>query len=173
MSEIGIRQAATDGDYAAARALIENYAKELDVDLCFQDFTEEIANLSAMYGPPRGCLLLASIGNEIIGCVAVRRHDDQRCEMKRLYVRPQHRGAGVGRQLAKIAIAAAGKLGYLQMLLDTLPQMREAQALYASLGFEQISSYYHNPLPGVHCLARRLGSSKSDSDANMMTSRIT
>lgn len=173
MSKIEFRQAATDGDFAAARALIENYAKELGVDLCFQDFAEEIANLSAMYGPPAGCLLLASISGEIIGCVAFRRHNNETCEMKRLYVRPQHRGSGIGRQLVEIAVTTATRLGYQQMLLDTLPSMSEAQTLYASLGFEEIASYYPNPLPGVRYLGRRLGSSKSDGKTDVMTVRIT
>ncbi len=157
MSQVEVRQAATADDFSAAKALIENYAVELGVDLCFQDFSEEIANLSVMYGPPHGCLLLASASAELVGCVAFRKRDDKACEMKRLYVQPQYRGAGVGRQLAQIAIAKATKLGYEQMLLDTLPVMTEAQALYASLGFEEIPSYYSNPLSGVRYLVCSLG----------------
>lgn len=157
-SQFEVKQATTAEDFAAARTLIKNYAAELDVDLCFQDFTEEIEKLSEMYGPPSGCLLLASASREVVGCVAVRKFDVESCEMKRLYVQPQHRGSGVGRQLAEIAIATAAKLGYAQMMLDTLPDMNEAQTLYASLGFEEISSYYPNPLAGVRYLACPLGS---------------
>ena len=157
MNEIEVRQASSAEDFAVARELIERYAIELGVDLCFQDFAEEIANLSDMYGPPGGCLLLASAGEEAVGCVAVRRIDHESCEMKRLYVQPQHRGAGVGRQLAQTAIATATRLGYSRMMLDTLPDMNEAQAIYASLGFEEISSYYPNPLKGVRYLACSLG----------------
>ena len=158
MNKVEVRQATTDNDFAAAKALIESYAVELGVDLCFQDFAEELANLSTMYGPPDGCLLTALVGGEVAGCVAIRKQSDATCEMKRLYVQPRHRSAGVGRALAEIAITTASKLGYVHMLLDTLPQMSEAQALYASLGFEEISGYYPNPLPGVRYLARRLGS---------------
>lgn len=158
MNQVEVRQAATASDFAVAKALIEDYAVELGVDLCFQDFGDELANLQTVYGPPDGCLLMACVGGEVAGCVAVRKHAEDACEMKRLYVQPRHRGAGVGRVLAEIAIATAGKLGYVHMFLDTLPQMSEAQALYASLGFGEISGYYPNPLPGVRYLARRLGS---------------
>ncbi|UCH48119.1 MAG: GNAT family N-acetyltransferase, partial [Betaproteobacteria bacterium] len=163
VSQVEVKQATSAEDFAVAKTLIEHYAAELNVDLCFQDFAEEIADLSGMYGPPGGCLLLASAGGEVVGCVAVRKLDAGSCEMKRLYVQPQHRAAGVGRRLAEIAIATAAELGYTQMMLDTLPDMNEAQAIYASLGFEEIAGYYPNPLPGVRYLVCRLGGDKPDS----------
>lgn len=148
-----ITEATTAEDYSSGRALIEEYAASLDVDLCFQNFSEELANLQDVYGPPAGCLLLAREGAAIVGCVAVRCREQEICEMKRLYVRPEQRGRGVGRSLATAALARARGLGYRRMVLDTLPAMTEAQSLYESLGFREITSYYLNPLPGVRYLA--------------------
>lgn len=145
--------AASDADYAAGRALIEEYAAGLGVDLCFQNLSEELANLRAVYGPPGGSLLLARRDDALCGCIAIRSLQPGVCEMKRLYVRPQGRGTGLGRRLADAAIAQAKHLGYTRMVLDTLPQMRAAQALYASLGFREIAGYYENPLADVRYLA--------------------
>jgi ribosomal protein S18 acetylase RimI-like enzyme len=156
-------EAASAEDYAAGRALIEEYAAALGVDLCFQNFSEEISNLAKRYGPPLGCLLLARCDGETVGCVAIRYHAAGACELKRLYVRPQHRGSGLGRRLTESAIARARKLGYSRMVLDTLPSMDTAQALYASLGFREVDSYYPNPLSGVRYLEYELDSSESDS----------
>lgn len=170
VSHVEIKQATSAEDFEVARGLIERYATELGVDLCFQDFAEEIADLSAMYGPPGGCLFLASANGKEVGCVAVRKLDADSCEMKRLYVQPQHRGTGLGRRMAEVAIASAAELGYVRMMLDTLPAMAEAQSLYASLGFEEIADYYPNPLPGVRYLACQLRRSKPDSEPDEMIS---
>lgn len=151
-----INQARSAEDYAAGKALIEEYAAALGVDLCFQNFSEEIASLSSLYGPPGGRLLLARVGGEPAGCVAVRDRGAPACEMKRLYVRPPYRGLGLGRRLAESAIGSARELGYSRMVLDTLPSMSEAQALYESLGFREAEAYYANPLLGVRYLARSL-----------------
>lgn len=148
--------------YAAGRTLIEEYAAGLGVDLCFQNFSEEIANLSKIYGPPHGCLLLVRIDGETVGCVAVRNQGAAICEMKRLYVRPQYRGAGLGRRLVELAIKHAQQLGYSRMVLDTLPSMTEAQSLYESLGFRGVEGYYPNPLDGVRFLARELTNSEQN-----------
>jgi ribosomal protein S18 acetylase RimI-like enzyme len=153
-----ITEAATASDYAAGRALIEEYAAALGVDLCFQNFSQELADLQGMYGPPGGCLLLARVAGQAVACVAVRPADGGDCEMKRLYVRPAHRGDGLGRRLAEAAVRNARRLGYARMVLDTLPSMAEAAALYESLGFREIEGYYPNPLPGVRYLARELAS---------------
>jgi ribosomal protein S18 acetylase RimI-like enzyme len=134
----------------------------LGVDLCFQNFSEELASLRELYGPPRGCLLLARANGELAGCVAVRDKGASVCEMKRLYVKPQHRGAGLGRRLAESVIGHARQLGYARMVLDTLPTMSEAQFLYASLGFLEIEGYYQNPLSGVRYLARMLDGDEQD-----------
>lgn len=99
--EIEIRSPRDARDYAAARTLIEDYAATLGVDLSFQHFEEELTQLSSMYAPPAADLLLAWAGADAVGCIAVRRHDDETAEMKRLYVRPSHRGRGLGVRLAR------------------------------------------------------------------------
>lgn len=107
-----------------------------------------------MYGPPFGCLLLAVDSHRVVGCVGVRRlkGDATGCEMKRLYVRADGRGRGVGRTLAQSAVAAGRRLGYRRMVLDTLPTMTAAAALYDELGFREAAPYYDNPNPGVRYL---------------------
>lgn len=153
---IDLSAAASAADYATARALIEEYAAGLGVDLCFQNLEGELAGLRAVYGPPDGYLLLARIDATPCGCIAFRRMQEGACEMKRLYVRPQGRGTGLGRRLAVAAIEEAKRIGYTRMLLDTLPEMHAAQALYASLGFREIPGYYPNPMAGVRYLALEL-----------------
>lgn len=148
-SSIFIATATTPEDYVVAGALFKAYQQELGVDLCFQGFQQELENLPAMYGEPKGCLLLAKRWDEIIGCVALRPTEAGQCEMKRLYVKPDARKTGAGRLLATAIIDAGKRLGYNAMVLDTLETLRPALQLYASLGFEECAPYYHNPLPGV------------------------
>lgn len=127
------------------RELFQEYAGSLEIDLCFQNFGRELAELPGQYGPPAGRLMLAVHGDEFAGCVGVRRIDGVTSEMKRLYVRPAFRRNGLGRALALAAVAAARELGYERMRLDTLGSMTAAIGLYESMGFRRIAPYYHNP----------------------------
>jgi ribosomal protein S18 acetylase RimI-like enzyme len=140
----------------AVREIFREYAAGLGVDLCFQQFDEELAGLPGDYAAPRGALLLAYVEGAVAGCVALRPIDSvdyaNAAEMKRLYVRKAFRGFGLGRQLAERALDAARAAGYDCVLLDTLDDMEAARALYAELGFEEIPPYYHNPIPGAHYL---------------------
>ncbi|MGH7772674.1 MAG: GNAT family N-acetyltransferase [Candidatus Binatia bacterium] len=144
-----IVQAKESEELQAVRTLFKEYAASLNFELCFQNFNEELANLPGDYAPPEGCLLLALQDRELAGCVALRRQEDDICEMKRLYVRPTVRGLGIGKALAEAIIVEARGKGYKNMWLDTVPSMQEAQTLYESLGFQAIKSYRHNPICGT------------------------
>jgi ribosomal protein S18 acetylase RimI-like enzyme len=149
---------ASPGDFDDVRSLFEEYAASLGFDLGFQDFERELRELPGEYAPPRGALLLARSGARAIGCVGVRPLAAETCEMKRLYVRAEHRGSGAGRALAEAAIRAGGELGYARMRLDTVPSMGAARALYRALGFREIPSYRYNPVPGTAFMEIELGS---------------
>ncbi len=139
-----------------ARALFREYAASLGVDLSFQGFEEELAELPGDYAPPRGRLLLGVLDAEAAGCVGLRPFGERDCELKRLYVRPAARGTGLGRRLVEAVVEAAREIGYERMLLDTLPSMEAARGLYASLGFEEVEPYRYNPVPGTRFMALRI-----------------
>jgi putative acetyltransferase len=141
---------------AACRELFVEYQRALGVSLCFQGFDAELANLPGDYAPPRGLLLLARHGEVPAACVALRPLFHRDAEMKRLYVRPAHRGSGIGRYLTERIIAEARARGYSSLKLDTLPSMRAAQGLYAKLGFRDTAPYNDNPVTGVRFLALEL-----------------
>lgn len=176
MSELvfAIKPARSDADFAATAQLFSAYASGLDIDLGFQNFAAELANLPGAYAAPAGELLLARDSHgQAIGCVGLRPLGDvslrpsdnvglrpfmpgQACEMKRLYVSPPGRGLGLGRALVDAIFAEAVRIGYQQMRLDTLPTMAQAAALYRSMGFVQIDPYYDTPIAGTLFLARSL-----------------
>lgn len=141
-----------DARVAQARVLLLEYTQSLGVDLSFQNFERELADFPARYLPPDGALLIASHAERLAGSIAMRRLDEDACEMKRLYVRPEFRGLGVGRRLAGAVIDTARSIGYRHMRLDSLPGMDDAQRLYRDLGFREIGAYYENPIPGTRYL---------------------
>src|SRR5208337_576465 len=149
-------QAETPEEIEEVRRLLREYEASLGVSLCFQGFERELAELPGEYAPPGGRLWMALAADQAVGCVALRRVDDETCEMKRLYLRPGFRGRGAGRLLAVAIIGEARKIGYKKMRLDTLAEMREARTLYESLGFKRIEPYYHNPMQGAIFMALAL-----------------
>lgn len=152
-----IRPAVGAADMDTARALFREYADWLDVDLCFQGFEAELAGLPGAYAPPGGGLWFAVVDGAVAGSVGMRPLDGGRCEMKRLWVRPAHRGLGLGRRLAETAVQAGRAAGYRAMCLDTLGFMDAARALYTRLGFREVPAYYDNPLEDVRYLELDLG----------------
>lgn len=160
MSLSGTKTSATEllealsaADVAACKELFVEYQQALGVSLCFQGFEAELASLPGDYAPPRGRLILALHRGLPAGCVALRPLSHRDAEMKRLYVRPAHRGAGLGRMLASRIIEAARAIGYETVKLDTLPQMQAAQRMYESLGFRDTAAYNDNPIGGSRFMA--------------------
>lgn len=152
-----IQPAVTGGDIAAVANLFRAYAASLSVDLAYQDFETELAGLPGKYAPPQGALLLARNSSGVpVGCVALRPLDATMSEMKRLYVAPAGRGTGAGRALLDAVLDAARAAGYREIRLDTLPDMKDAQALYLRNGFEVIAPYYDTPVAGTLFMRRIL-----------------
>jgi ribosomal protein S18 acetylase RimI-like enzyme len=146
---IRVTQPQSEDDWRRARQLVEEYAASLDLDLSFQNLEHELEHLTSEYASPTGAFLLAEESGAYLGCIAVRHFSGGIGEVKRLYVSPAARGRGVGRLLVQGIVAAAKELGYARVRLDTLPDMKEAQALYVSLGFKPIAPYRFNPMPGT------------------------
>ena len=150
VSGLALKQVESASEVAQARELLLEYARSLGFSLCFQDFDKELFGLPGDYAPPPGRLLLAEYENQLAGCVALHRLDAEVCEMKRLYLRVQFRGKGLGRALAHGIIAEAREIGYQRMRLDTVePVMKDAVAMYRKLGFQEIAPYRVNPMPGT------------------------
>jgi putative acetyltransferase len=147
---LNLWQAESPAQIAQARELFLEYAQSLGFSLCFQNLDKELAGLPGDYAPPEGRLLLLECEGQLAGCVALRKFDSGICEMKRLYLRPQLRGKGVGRALAERIIAEARQIGYRQMRLDTVgPVMKDAVEMYRKLGFKEIAPYRLNPMAGT------------------------
>lgn len=143
-------QATSDEEIRQARQLFEEYAAWLGLNLCFQNFDKELAELPGQYAPPSGRLFLAYENDQLAGCIALRQIGDGISEMKRLYVRPEFRSQGLGRRLTENLLREAGEIGYRRVRLDTLPgKMDQAIAMYRALGFKNIAPYYNNPVVGA------------------------
>ncbi|MBB4188309.1 GNAT family N-acetyltransferase [Sinorhizobium terangae] len=175
---VTIRTAVSADDYAAFDTLIREYTDwcraryahdRWFVDAAFghQSLDAELMNLPAVYGPPNGKTLLATIGNQIHGACAYRRLSDGICEMKRLFVPARSQGHGIGRRLGDAIMAAASADGYMLMRLDTANRLTEAIALYKSLGFRDCPPYHQYPddlMPHIVFMERELGTTPSTSD---------
>ena len=145
-----IRRAETEEDIESAKTLFREYETWLAMSLCFQGFEEELASLPGKYAAPDGRLYLAFIDGELAGCVALRKLERGICEMKRLFLRENARGHGLGNQLIEKLIDEARAVGYSKMRLDTYPpKMGKAVQLYESHRFRAIEPYYYNPHDGV------------------------
>lgn len=156
LPQIQIISPATPAEFQATRQIFQEYALQLGIDLGFQNFDAELADLPGDYAEPLGALRLAIVDGQLAGCCALRPlvtcDYPNACEMKRLYVRRVYRRLGLGRQLAEDILDTARIAGYRHMLLDTLTEMESARALYQDLAFEEIAPYYHNPIAGAHYL---------------------
>lgn len=154
--QLEIIQPTSPDELAATAELFMEYATSLGIDLSFQNFAAELAELPGLYAPPRGALLLALADGQVAGCCALRPLDESdepnASEMKRLYVRPAFRRFGLGRLLVEATLDAGRRAGYAAILLDTLDDMEAARTLYEDLGFEAVPPYYHNPIAGAHYL---------------------
>jgi len=144
-----VQSATSMRELGLIRDLFIEYASSLGFDLSFQNFEKELDELPGDYSPPNGRLLLGFHDSDPGGCVALRRISEEICEMKRLFVRPQCRGLGLGKALATKVIGDAREIGYRKMRLDTVPAMQTAIALYVSLGFREIEPYRYNPVEGT------------------------
>jgi len=157
-----LTEVTTTREIQVVRELFNEYAVSIGIDLTFQNFEQELIHIADIYTPPEGALLLAKQDGIPAGCVGLRKMEDRRCEMKRLYVRPKFRGKGLGKALCSRIILKGRQLGYKEMLLDTLSTMVDAQTLYRSHGFRETVPYYHNPLPEAQYLLLTLDESDNE-----------
>jgi putative acetyltransferase len=156
IAAVQISQVSNTDDVAIVRSLMREYQQALGVDLCFQNFETELARLPGAYAPPTGRLLLATHEGVPVGCVALQGIGRERCEMKRLYIRPIARGLGIGRALVQRILDDARSMNYLDVVLDTLPSMTDAQHMYERFGFHEIDAYRPNPIAGARYLRKVL-----------------
>ncbi|HUN67343.1 MAG TPA: GNAT family N-acetyltransferase [Burkholderiales bacterium] len=151
-----ITPATSPRDLEDIRVLFGEYSALVAEALCFQNFDQELAALPGDYAPPGGVLLIARDADAAAGCVALRRLDGATAEMKRMYVRERYRGTGLGRQLALAVVEEARKRNCARLVLDTLPKLASAIALYRDLGFRETAPYLAAPTPGALCFELRL-----------------
>ncbi len=149
-------KAVTGAEYEAAKSLFEEYAGWLNIDLCFQHFSEELEQISTIYAPPSGGIILVKTGETFIGCAGIRRIDGLVAELKRMYVKPQFQQQGIGKTLLQETLALATSLQYKKVRLDTLSRLEPAIKLYRQNGFYDIPAYYHNPEKSVVYLEKQL-----------------
>lgn len=150
MNQPKIIVAQTTEQFEESKKLMLEYSQTLGVSLCFQNFDKELANLHTLYAQPKGIMLL--LGDEkgqYSGCVGIKYKTDDMCELKRLYLQDSKKGQGFGKMLLYEAFKYAKELGYKKMVLDTLPTMKTAIALYEKEGFRKIAPYYENPVEGA------------------------
>ena len=155
---LDIQKVTTEGPaLESIKSLFKAYLQELNEDLCFQSFDSEIENPLFKYSAPTGALFIAFYNAAPVGCIALQPlHETQTCEMKRLYVVPDCRKLGVGDALVQVLLQEAQTLGYTTMKLDTLERLQAALKLYLKYGFETVTAYYDNPLPGVVYMQKNL-----------------
>jgi len=148
--------AKSETDYETGKALFQEYAQSLTVDLCFQNFSTELETIADQYNLPAGGLYLAFYNGLPAGCAAIRKLDDETAELKRMFVKDDYRGHKIGVKLLQLAIDLAKQLGYNKLRLDTLVDMVKAQQLYKSFGFYEIPAYRFNPLGGTIYMEKKL-----------------
>ena len=132
-----------------AKELLIEYTGRLGRDLSFQNLDAELNDLASKYAPPHGEILVAIEGGHVLGMVCYHRHTAIRCEMKRLYVKPEARGLHIGERLVEEILKHAVKAGYREMVLDTLKPFEAAIGLYKKYGFKECEPYYKNPMDDV------------------------
>lgn len=154
--DIKILKIATKEDLEEIKNLFREYAKFLEISLDFQDFESELAKLPAKYAEPEGAIFLAKIDSQPAACVALWKLEEGICEMKRLYVKPEFQGLGLGKKMAQTIIEEAKGKGYKIMKLDTLRRLKSANYLYASLGFRETKPYNYNPESDVAYFEKEL-----------------
>ena len=140
-----IRQAQFPSDQATVVVLIREYAAWLNIDMSFQNFEQEMAQLESVYSLPKGLFWVVQQGEQLVGCVGFKHLDATTAEVKRLYVQPAFRGQRWGEQLMRVLLGTTRQLGYQRLVLDTVPQTAFAQTLYQRMGFTQIGQYYDGP----------------------------
>lgn len=145
-----------DEGVEAVSRLFAEYNNSLDVDLSFQNIDEEVDSLPGDYAPPEGELILALVDGMAAGSVALRKLSENIAEMKRLYVRKEKRGLGLGNELITTILEIAGDKGYTHVRLDSFPEMDTAQGIYETFGFYDIAPYTHNPVEGARFLEIKL-----------------